>query len=1134
MPRRSYAVACLLFASGACALIYQVAWLRELRLVFGASTPASAAVLAVFMAGLGYGSLVLGRRAETAVRPLLLYAKLEAGIAATAALTPLLLWGARAGYVALGGTTSLGLGLGTVVRLLLAALVLLPPTLLMGGTLPAATRAAMKSDDVGRRTAALLYGSNTLGAVTGAVVSTFLLLEAFGTRRTLWLGCVLNAMVAVVALVADHLLAEVEARERTAAADGAERSSEAAAAAAGAADGKSPAAPAFVLAAAAVVGFVFMAMELVWYRMLSPLLGGSTYTFGLILAMALLGIGLGGLLYTLRGAATRARLGGLGLTCILEAALLALPYALGDRVALFAITMRSLGAFGQLGYMAGWAAVCALVVVPASIVAGYQFPLLIALLGTGRQRVGRQVGLAYAFNTLGAILGSLCTGFLLMPRLTAPGAWRYAVWLLVLLGLAAVGLQLVALPRLRARLLGVVLPGLGALAALWMVLAPLGPTAVWRHSPIGAGRSDDLVADKSPNGMRAALYERRRAVSWEADGRESSVALYSLNDVSFLVNGKSDGAAVLDGGTQVMGGLLGALLQKGRVRQALVIGLGTGSTAGWLGRLPDIERVDVIELEPAILNVARACAPVNAGVLDNPKVHIFIGDAREVLLTTPRHYDLVFSEPSNPYRAGVASLFTREFYQAVRERLQPDGVFVQWLQAYEIDAPTIRTVYATVSSVFPSVDSWRTKDSDLILLAREADLPLEVPQVRARVAEEPYRSALMAVWRVSTLEGVLAHYVAQPSFARAVAKLAGPRAVNTDDRNLLEYSFPRALGGTDEFRVLELRTAAVKRDEQWPVMSGLGAAGGAIDWEQLQDELISFRWFEGENPSTQPEFTMSESQQQRQRAQLAWHKDDAKAVLSAWEAQPREPRNAVELMVVADAYAAEAREQKAEPLMARLAAWEPVEASAIRARLRWAQGRREDCRQALVEAVVGYRTDPWASNDLMNRTLPLALALAQGNKALAPQMVELLTPRLNVDSLTYQTRSLRLELGLLGTDPSPCVQAIADEGPWVPWERGFLQQRVDCYKKAKRPDLARAESELREFAAGEHVEFGVGLPSAAKAVSHAEDTATPSESAEPSATASSSAMAPGSATASAAGSAAASAAATGNATAPGQ
>ena len=126
----------------------------------------------------------------------------------------------------------------------------------------------------------------------------------------------------------------------------------------------------------------------------------------------------------------------------------------------------------------------------------------------------------------------------------------------------------------------------------------------------------------------------------------------------------------------------------------MVIGLGTGSTAGWLGAVPAIDRVDVVELEPLILEVARACAPVNQNVLDNPKVHVTIGDARETLLTTRDRYDLIASEPSNPYRAGIASLFTQEYYRAAADRLNDDGVFVQWVQAYEIDTPTLRTIYA--------------------------------------------------------------------------------------------------------------------------------------------------------------------------------------------------------------------------------------------------------------------------------------------------------------------------------------------------------------------------------------------------------------------------------------------------------
>ncbi|MCU1277462.1 MAG: Spermidine synthase, partial [bacterium] len=192
-------VALLLFGSGLCALIYQVAWLRELRLVFGASTAASAAVLGIFMGGLGAGGLVFGKRATVARRPLLLYARLEMGIAIASALTPLFVMLARWLYAAVGGTPALGLGGGTIARLILAAVVLGIPTLLMGGTLPAAAQAVTRAGDVGRRDLAVLYGANTLGAVAGATLSTFVLHEAFGTRRMLLAACLVNLVVAAIA-----------------------------------------------------------------------------------------------------------------------------------------------------------------------------------------------------------------------------------------------------------------------------------------------------------------------------------------------------------------------------------------------------------------------------------------------------------------------------------------------------------------------------------------------------------------------------------------------------------------------------------------------------------------------------------------------------------------------------------------------------------------------------------------------------------------------------------------------------------------------------------------------------------------------------------------------------------------------
>src|SRR5437879_5509481 len=301
-PRPSL-VALLLVGSGFCALVYEVAWLRMLRLFFGVSTAASAAVLAIFLGGLGLGGLLLGRRADRARSPLRLYADLETGVAVAARLLA-----ARAGAPA--------------------------------GAPPESAEPA-------------------------------------------------PAAAAPAALV---------------------------------------------LVAAAFVGFAFLLMELVWYRMLAPLLGGSTYTFGLILAVALAGIGAGGLVYAAGARARRPTLVGFVTTCVVEALCIALPYALGDRVALLAMQLRPLGFLG-FGYLVlVWLPVTMLVVLPAAVVAGCQFPLLVGLLRAGERGVGREVGLAYAANTAGAIVGSLAGGFGLIPLLTAPGAWRAVVLVLVALG----------------------------------------------------------------------------------------------------------------------------------------------------------------------------------------------------------------------------------------------------------------------------------------------------------------------------------------------------------------------------------------------------------------------------------------------------------------------------------------------------------------------------------------------------------------------------------------------------------------------------------------------------------------------------------------------------------------------------
>lgn len=1026
----------LLFGSGLCALIYQVAWLRELRLVFGASTPASAAVLAVFMGGLGLGSLLLGGRADRTPRPLALYAKLELGIALAAALTPLLLWVARAAYIAIGGTTHIGMGFGTVLRLLLAAVVLLPPTLLMGGTLPAAARAAMSDDDAGRRSTALLYGANTLGAVVGAGLSTFLLLEVFGTRLTLWLGCAVNALVAMTARAVDRGLPALS----VASPDDGHASS-----------GDIQHAPIarFVLVAAGLVGLVFLQLELVWYRMLSPLLGGSTYTFGLILAVALFGIGVGGLLYNLRGKSRRPTLVGFASTCALEALFVAIPLALGDRVALLALFLRPMGAAGLAGHALAWTAVTALVVLPPALVAGYQFPLLIGLLGEGRGAIGRHVGLAYASNTVGSIIGSLSSGFVLLPALGAVRTWALAAWTLVAIAIAA--LELSREKRLLAP--GGLAPAFVVSVVAVLLLTSDGPTAVWRHSPIGTGRVDHVTQYRTKNELEAWMRGQRLSVSWEAEGRESSVALAGLVDNAFLVNGKADGSAVSDATTQVMSGLIGAVVQR-EVKRALVIGLGTGSTAGWLAKMPEIEAVDVVEIEPAIVDVARELSIVNEAVLDNPKVHIQIADAREVLLTTPHHYDLIFSEPSNPYRAGIASLFTEEFYAAAKQRLRPGGAFLQWMQGYEIDGHSVRTVYVTLATAFAAVQSWRTDVDDLLLIARTEDLPVDMGLLRQRVTTEPFDRALTQVWGNASAEAVLGHWVAGSRLPQALAA-AFPDLVNTDDRNLLEFGLARSLGRPNRFSIDELRGVARGAGFGDPPIVG------EVDWEAVEDARMAVGMIQnGVPPRTQVE---GEGAQHRYLALGAWGDGNAMLAVQEWDKQDHAPRSRLHLMVLADSHAALGDAAHARPLIAELAKVQPIEAALIEARLAFVEGDAVAAAHAFERALIGYRSDPWPCMQLMSRGFGLIPSLVEHLPALRPRFVALLGEPFAAHVQRGLRLGMRFELSLALEDPARCVESLAPLEPHGVWTQAFLKKRAACYGRAGHPLAARADRELDQF-----------------------------------------------------------------------
>lgn len=1047
MNPRVFAVSLLLFGSGLCALVYQTVWLREFRLIFGASTAATAAVLGIFMGGLGLGSVLLARRCERTKNPLGFYANLELIIAISAAATPFLVTLVRYLYSAAGGSLALGPFFGTVARLLLSALVLAVPTLLMGGTLPAAARSVIGSEDAGRRGLACLYGINTLGAVTGVILSTFFGLELLGNHHTLWAACLLNILVA---LIARRLSRSFPVPDEAPPAPTTEAPTQ-----------KALAPPAFVLTASALVGFAFLLMELVWYRMLNPLLGGSTFTFGLILAVALLGIGLGGALYAVAGQRGGGTLTAFGWTCALEAIFIAIPFALGDRLAILASHLRTLSTVGFSAHIFGWFIIIAIAVLPAAIIAGYQFPLLVALLGRGGQSVATHTARAYALNTVGAISGSLAGGFGLMPFMTAPGLWK-------LVTIVLAGLSLATLFVGRGR--GLIRPFATAAIATVAIgavglLFTLGPTAAWRHSGIGAGRSS--LNAPSRNALIEQLMLARQRSVWEGDGVESSVSIQATHGASFVVNGKSDGNIRTDAGTQVLGGLIGAAL-KPDVKTACVIGLGTGSTAGWLARLPEIERVDAMELEPAILHMAKVCELGNLFVLDNPKCHILLGDARELLITGKARYDLVFSEPSNPYRAGIASLFTTEFYETAKERLNPGGLFLQWVQAYEVESDAIRMVLATLAGVFPHVEVWTTQTGDLLLVASAEARTWDAAALRARLQVEPFKTAISRIWGVDSAEGFLSHFVCNSTLPARLARMPDVER-NTDDNTLLEFAFARSLGRSGGFRTPELLDAATAMKATRPNITG------EVDWAKVDEERLAMFAYNGFPPPTPADLP----EDGKVRCEIRRLVDGGRLEEAArlWLKNRSEPLNPRDTAIFAFALA-NAGSDEAKPFIDRIRATDTGDALVLDTTLLIKKGLYKEAKETLLQAYAAYRNDAWPLPAIQLSANRLLSEIVEADPTTAtPFFAALNAGHFPGYLLETHRREMLVRLTLIQQQSGQKYDnsAFARFEPWPTWNRDSLKLRYGFYRTTGLGDAEKALKDYESFLSAEVLPFRRGL-----------------------------------------------------------
>lgn len=1041
----------LTIGSGLCALIYEIVWMREFRYIFGAASTATSITIAIFMGGLGLGSIFLGKRVAGHENPLRLFGLFEFIVAISSILSPFLIILAEKIYITTGGIQSFGIVVSSIIKFLLLVPIILVPTFFMGGTFPAIAKVVQSRIDLGRRKLGLFYAANTIGAVVGVFLVFFVLLEKFGNQNSLWFAGGFNLLIAGSAILLSRQFKESIVEEKLPVSfSHNDRNQQ-----------HSTLPKNYIYLAAFWVGFCFFTMEITWYRILAPLLGGTTYTMGLILAVVLVGIAAGSFGYSIHRYVVLPTAKILALTCSLEALCIMLPFALGDRIAILAALLRPVGTVGMEGYVAGWLVIAIIVVMPASWVAGYQFPLLIGLRRKGRDNIALDTSWVYAWNTTGAIAGTIVGGLILIPLLGLLGLWKFNAFLLCLLSIMSIGLSI----KLEGRHIFQLLPTFITAIAL-LALTTEGPTAVWRHTPIGVGKvSLDYL---TKNEIRHWMNLSREQLIWEKDGRETSVGLIrSTEGFAFIVNGKSDGNVKGDMGTQIMAPLIAAALHP-NPKKALVIGLGTGSSSGWLGKIKQIKSVDTIEIESAMLEVAKESAPINLDVLNNKKVNIIVGDGREVLKTSKKEYDIIFSEPSNPYRSGVASLFTKEFYESVSERLAPNGYFSQWLQGYDVDSKTVKIIYNTLSDVFPVVETWVTSVNDLLFVCSMGETKYSADRLERRLEQEPFRSALLYTRSSTDLEGFLSHYVANSSLVQLIeSNKKDSGIINTDDRTLVEFSFARSLGKETLFSVMDIMALAKMNQINHPKLFD-----GEVDWSKVariahfQFFLIGFK--------IPPIPSHDTSEQAHADALNAYLDRNYSGVLEFWKRYGKEPEYPFEFLIIAEALAEQGNPQ-ALLYISELRKYWPITAKAIAGKFYWRVGEKQQAMQLMESVFLSLKDNPWPQTQVILNSLVLMNEIAATDKFLAKNIYKLISEHFSLYMLDFERLYTQLEIAE-NIDPIYLTNAYKNFEPYPPWYKEFLENRLLAYEETNDPLVQKAKDDLKyynKYAPYRFIEYGL-------------------------------------------------------------
>jgi spermidine synthase len=831
------------FFSGVAGLVYEVVWTRMLTQIFGNTTYAIATVLSAFMAGLAVGSFVFGRIADRGENDFLLYGMLEAGVGIYGFAVPWLFRLAQKVYGPIYGLNETYPFIFNLVLFILSFGLLVLPTLLMGATLPVLSRFFVRSfKKLGQRVGDL-YATNTLGAVIGCAAAGYLFIPTFGMRRTVYFAAITNLTIALVILIADRVrdkgvvgiavpVESLTQKESTAAET-------------------SPWIGWVVLAAFGLSGFAALLYENAWTRALTLVIGSSVYSFTTMLVTFLIGLALGGFFYARFLGERGVRISTFGLTelWIGLTALATIP--LFEKLPL--IFVRLLQGFGDsFGvFLSLQVFLSGLVMLLPTVLLGLTFPLVAKLFTQSLYKVGSGVGTSYAANTLGAIAGSFAGGFILIPWIGVQNTIIVAVMMNLLIGFLLVvsDFHLSGAPRF-------------ALGLAVLVLAVIVPFKLRRWDPHILTSGVTIYNDRYENLPTDSLRieeMKRDDVLYYREGLTATISVQRIagsDYIYFRSNGKIDGSYG-DALSQLMTGYIPMFLNP-EAERAVVIGLGTGMSAHALATFGSLKKIEVIEIEPAMIEASkffdRASVHVeklppgvsfpaqptgriwydpnlkllvyqgvmteeerlnlmqlsedldyrdvinslyrkalnsrHESVLEDKRVRVIPSDGRNYILATPENYDVITAEPSNPWIAGIANLYTREFYGVVKSKLKEGGVFAQWFHNYSMSPDDFRMVLRTFAETFPHVSLWGMKESDFLLVGSKQPQVFDYAALKKICDQNPQIKSDLEYLNLSDVYAVQGFYRMNRDGFLAFSRGAD---INTDDGAELEFSAPKNL-----------------------------------------------------------------------------------------------------------------------------------------------------------------------------------------------------------------------------------------------------------------------------------------------------------------------------------------------------